>query len=202
MNLIKRAWDIIIGEDMDTEEIESLLDGAEETDRLEFKQAMNWDRGTFVKDILAMANVQDGGRIVVGVEDETFKRQGMTDEQVASYKIDDMRDQIAPFADPFVVFKVNAVSDKQGLKYIIIEVTPFDEFPVVCKKDGYDVKCGIIYFRSRAQKPQSARVSSSSDMREIIDRSVIRRMRAMMALGYTASVARSTYDFDGELGGL
>lgn len=54
---------------MNTAELEALITGAEETDVLEFKGAMSWDRNTFVKDILAMANVIDGGRIVVGVED-------------------------------------------------------------------------------------------------------------------------------------
>lgn len=187
---------------MDINEIESLLDGAEETDRLEFKQAMDWDRKTFVKDILAMANVQDGGRIIIGVKDETFERQGMTDEQIATYKIDDMRDQIAPFADPHVVFRAIEVKDRQNLRYIVIDVSPFDEFPVICKRDSDDVKCGVIYFRSRAQKPQSARISSSNDMREIVDRSVIRRMRTMMSLGYTAATEQPKHDFDDELGGL
>ncbi len=59
---------------MTTEELEELLEGAEETDALEFKQAMNWDDG-LVKDILAMANIEDGGRIVVGIDDGTFARQ-------------------------------------------------------------------------------------------------------------------------------
>jgi predicted HTH transcriptional regulator len=186
---------------METEELESLLDGAEETDRLEFKQAMDWNRNTLVKDILAMANVQDGGRIVIGVIDETFQREGMTEKQIETYKIDDMRDQIAPFADPLVEFRVRIAKDREGLMYVIIDVSPFDEFPVICRRDGSDVQCGTVYFRSRAQKPQSARVSNSSDMREIIDRSVIRSMRAKTRLGFTVS-QDAEYDFDAELGGL
>ena len=100
---------------MGTEDIEALLTGAEETDVLEFKSAVPWDRNMFVKDILAMANVIDGGRIVVGVEDGTFRRLGLTPEQVATYRIDEMRDGMAPFADPRVVFRMDTVADASGL---------------------------------------------------------------------------------------
>ena len=186
---------------MTTEEIEALLDGGEETDRIEFKQAMNWDRNTFVKDILAMANVQDGGRIIIGVEDESFKRQGVSVAQIETYKIDTMRDQIAPFADPQVIFKVHQPVDRTGLRYVVIDVSPFDEFPVICKRDGADVNVGTIYFRSRAQKPQSARVSNHSDLRDIVERSIARRMQKLRQLGF-ASPQAEKYDYDKELGGL
>ncbi len=186
---------------MTTDEIEALLDGAEETDRLEFKAAMPWNKNQLVKDILAMANVQDGGRIVIGVEDETFKREGMSEEQAESYKIDDMRDQIAPFADPKVIFKTHSATDRNGLRYVVIDIAPFDDQPVICKRDGADVHAGTIYFRSQAQKPQSARVSNASDMREIVDRAVVGAMRRQQRLGFTVSAAKA-YDYDEELGGL
>ena len=107
---------------MDIKEVETLLVGAEQTDTLEFKAAVRWDRNLFVKDILALANVIDGGRIVVGVEDGTFARQGLTPEQEASFHNDTMRDAIAPFADPRVLFRSEAVEDAQGLRYVIIDV--------------------------------------------------------------------------------
>lgn len=186
---------------METEELEALLDGAEETDRIEFKAAINWNRNGLVKDILAMANIQDGGRIVIGVEDETFARQGMTAEQIATFVLDDMRDQIAPFADPRVVFKIFTPTDRDGRRYVVIDVSPFDEFPVICKRDGTDVQAGTIYYRSRAQKPQSARVSSYTDLRDIIEISVARRMQRMQRMGFVAAVGQQ-YDYEAELGGL
>src|SRR5260221_1522431 len=103
-------WSCVV----DTEALETLLAGAEETDSLEFKGAMPWDRNTLAKDILALANVIDGGRIIVGVEDETFQRQGLTEEQAQTYNIDHMRDGIAPFADPRVVFRCAIVSCTPG----------------------------------------------------------------------------------------
>lgn len=126
---------------MDIKEVEALLAGAEETDTLEFKAAVSWDRNLFVKDILALANVIDGGRIVVGVEDGTFARQGLTPEQVASFNNDIMRDAIAPFADPRVLFRSEAVEDAQGLRYIIIDVSPFVNGGRIPGHDG-GVKAG------------------------------------------------------------
>jgi predicted HTH transcriptional regulator len=186
---------------MTTDEIEALLDGAEETDRLEFKGAMSWNKNQLVKDILGMANVQDGGRIVFGVKDETFQREGMSNDQIGTFKIDDMRDQIAPYADPRVVFRVHSATDRDGLSYIVIDVAPFDDQPVICKRDGADVQAGVIYFRSQAQKPQSARVSNASDMREIVDRAVVGAMRRQQKLGFTVN-AEQQYDYNDELGDL
>lgn len=186
---------------MDTQALESLLDGAEETDTLEFKGAMAWDRNTLVKDILAMANTLDGGRIVIGVEDGTYRRQGLSDDQIATYDFEQMRDQIAPFADPLVVFRSEIVSDRDGLRYAVIEVSSFEVIPVICKRDGADVQEGTIYFRSRTRRPQSARVQNSSDMREIVESSVARSMRRLTRMGFVAE-QQDRYDYDAELGGL
>lgn len=187
---------------MTTEELEALLDGAEETDRLEFKQAMPWDKHSLVKDILAMSNVQDGGRIVIGIEDETLARQGVSQEHLGTYVPDQMRDQVAEYADPEVVFSVRVPADHNGRRFVVIEVTGFDAMPVICKRDGPDVTKGTIYFRSPAQKPQSARVSNSTDMRRLIERSIAKRWAQLQQIGFAAAPAAPAYDYDAELGGL
>lgn len=186
---------------MNTQEIEALLTGAEETDTLEFKRAVAWDRNLFVKDILAMANVIDGGRIVVGVEDKTFERQGLTDGQMASYIIDQMRDGIAPFADPRAVFRIEKAVDAAGLNYIIIEVSPFEDVPVICHKDGADVRAGTIYFRSRTRRPESAAIASSADMRDMIERAAALSLRRLNRIGFAPKVEVGP-DYDAELEGL
>lgn len=160
-------------------DIDSLLEGAEETDVLEFKAAMPWSTG-LIKDILAMANLQDGGRIVIGIEDETYVRQGMTDAQIATYNPDIMRDQVTPFADPFVEFTTSVTADRHGLNYVVIVVSPFREIPVICKRDGgpkNELQAGSIYYRSPVRRPQSARVSSSSDMRSIVEVAAARQLQ-------------------------
>lgn len=186
---------------MNTEDIETLLTGAEETDALEFKGAVSWDRSLFVKDILAMANVIDGGRIVVGVEDGTFAKIGLSPEQIASYKIDEMRDGIAPFADPRVVFRMEAVADSAGLQFVVIEVSPFEDVPVICRRDGADVRAGVVYFRSRSRRPESAAVSNSSDMRDLVERSAALSARRLRRIGFVPELEPGP-DYEAELGGL
>ncbi|HEY1607557.1 MAG TPA: ATP-binding protein [Allosphingosinicella sp.] len=186
---------------MDTQELEALLTGAEETDTLEFKGAVAWDRSLFVKDILAMANVIDGGRIVVGVEDKNFERAGLTDEQLASYTIDQMRDGIAPFADPRVVFRIEKVSDTAERNYVVIEVSPFEDVPVICHRDGADVTAGTIYFRSRTRRPESAPIASSADMRDMVERAAALSLRRLRRIGFVPE-GEAGPDYDAELGGL
>lgn len=186
---------------MDVQEVEALLTGAQETDTLEFKAAVSWDRNLFVKDILALANVIDGGRIVVGVEDGTFARQGLTPEQEETFNNDTMRDAIAPFADPRVLFRSEAVEDAQGLRYIIIDVSPFDDVPVICHRDGADVRAGTIYFRSRTRRPASAPISNSSDMRDLVERAAALSTLRLHRIGFEP-LTQPGPDYDAQLGGL
>jgi predicted HTH transcriptional regulator len=186
---------------MTPDRLELLLEGRQETDAVEFKAAIPWDKSTFVKDILALANIVDGGSIIVGVENGTFVRQGVGDELIATYDIDEMRDQIAPFADPRVMFTRSVIADTRGLKYVVIEVSSFEEIPVICARDGADVNRGVIYYRSRSRRPESARVSTSADMRDIIEASIARRSRQLRRIGFVPEPGEQ-YDFDAELGGL
>jgi predicted HTH transcriptional regulator len=186
---------------LQTEELEVLLDGAEETPSLEFKGPMNWSAPSIAKDILAMANIQDGGRIIFGVEDGTFKRIGLSQEQINTFIIDTMKDQIAEYADPYVSFGVTIASDRNGLRYAVLTVSPFDEFPVICKRENADVQRGTIYCRPPNQKAQSARVSNSNDMREIVELAVVRRMRRLQRLGFAVPESDMAA-LDEELGGL
>ena len=186
---------------MNTEDLESLLSGAQETPQLDFKAPMEWDVKKFAKDILAMANNQDGGAIVIGVDDGTFTRRGTTTAQIASYNPDTMRDQMGEYADPFVQFSVSFPEDEQQRKYVVIEVSTFEDLPVICRKDGQDTDKGSIYCRSKTQKPQSARVSNSTDMRDIVDLAVARRMRKLRRLGLIAE-SQGTDILDQELEGL
>lgn len=186
---------------MSPDALESFIAGARETDSVEFKGAIAWDKNIFVKDILALANAIDGGSIIVGVEDATFVRQGLSAEQAATYDYDIMRDQIDPYADPRVIFSKQILQDAGGLDYAVIEITPFEELPVICARDGADVKAGTIYFRSRSRRPESARVAKAEDMREIIETSISRRWRNMRRLGF-AGEPQGQNALDNELGGL
>ena len=199
---------------MNTEELELHIQGEAESPTLDFKAAMTWDVGSFAKDILAFSNVQDGGIIIVGIEDKTFKRQGIDAVQRSSYNIDIMRDQMAPFADPHVNFSVDFPTDKDGKQYACIRIEPFTEIPVLCRKDSLDTRAGVVYYRNRNRRVESAAVSNSYDMREMIEVATVRMMRNKQRAGFSVvdematmqseeeEVARTRTHLDKELGGL
>lgn len=142
-------------------------------------------------------------KIVIGIEDKTLKRVGLTDEQIKSFDSDLIKDQIAPYADPAVRLRVHKIADSAGLRFVVIDVQEFEEIPIICRKDCTDVKKGDLYFRSPSQKPQSARVSEASDLRNILDRATVKRMKTLRDMGLTVNKLGSMQDFlDDELGGL
>ncbi|HUC87831.1 MAG TPA: ATP-binding protein [Candidatus Binatia bacterium] len=188
---------------MELSDFEQLVEGAAESQSLDFKGPCNWDVKALAKDILAFSNVQDGGYIVIGFDDKTFKRVGLTKEQAESFDQETMQDQMANYADPFVTFSVsNNIVDAAGLRFVIIRVTEFSEVPVVCKTDSGDVHHGRVYYRSRRRRPESEAVSNSFDMRDILDRAAVKMMAKRRAQGYTAETVERKNFYDEELGGL
>jgi predicted HTH transcriptional regulator len=186
---------------MTADELEALLEGQAETQSLEFKAGCNWEVTKLAKDILALSNVQDGGFIIIGVEDGTFVRQGVTPEQKNTFNVDIMRDQMAAYADPHVNFSVLYPMDRQGTEYVVIKVSQFDEVPVICRRDSNDTRAGVIYYRNRNRRMESAPVSNSYDLRDIIQLATVRMMQKMRTFGFEAAPTGSDR-FDDELGGL
>jgi len=171
---------------MTNEQFLSYLKGKEETQRVEFKSACIWDEKTFAKDILAMSNVQNGGYIIIGVDDSTFKPTGINSEIKNSYNIDIMKDQMTKYADPHVDFSIMTFQDESGKEYIVIKINQFEEIPVICRRDNpsAQVTKGKIYYRNRDRRVESASVSNSYDMRNIIELAIIRMFNRKKELGY------------------
>jgi len=161
---------------MDTETLEGILEAGRESQTIDFKESCSWNAKSMVKDFLAMVNVQYGGKIIIGVREteKGYIRQGVTEKHKKTFKIDVMLDQVAPYADPHIIFSVSFPKDNNGIKYVVIEIDSFQSIPVICKKDSYETKRGGIYYRNRNRRPESALVSNAHDMRDIIEVAVIR----------------------------
>ncbi|HTW90275.1 MAG TPA: ATP-binding protein [bacterium] len=189
---------------MNSRELERILEGGVETQHVDFKAPIEWNVLTFVRHILALSNVQDGGFLIVGVEQDArghFVRKGVTPDQSASYVLDEMRDQISPFADPHVSFRVDCVKDAGGLEYVVIEVLPFDEVPVICCKESAKTHVGSIYYRTRDRRVESAPISNSNDMRDVVERAAIRSWHRLQGLGLAVEPSAKKM-LDDELEGL
>ncbi len=181
---------------MNVGEFESLVEGAEESQSLDFKGPCSWDVKSLAKDILAFSNVQDGGHLIIGFDDKTFKRVGLSDEQAETFDQEKMQDQMAKFSDPFVTFSVsNNIIDSNCLRFVVIKVYEFSETPVICKADNADVCQGKMYYRSRRRRPESESVSNSYDLRDILDRATVKLMAKRQSQGYSTAAATDQESF-------
>ena len=156
---------------------------------------------------LAFSNVIDGGRIVVGIEqqeDGGFNPKGMTDEHLATWNFDEIASYASEFADPFVEFSLErAAIDSRT--FLFVTISEFKEIPVICKKDGpARLRRGAIYTRTH-RMPESAEIPSQTELREILDMAIEKRLKAFLRtashVGLTMSTGLSdTERFDQQLG--
>lgn len=182
---------------MHTKELEELLEAGRETQTLDFKESCVWDVKCFAKDILAFSNVADGGHIVIGMKENNdgfYTRKGVTKTHGKTYKVDTMRDQMTAFADPHVDFSVHFPNDTKNTLFIVIKVHPFEEIPVICRKDSADTKLATIYYRNRNRRVESAPVSNANDMRAIVRQAAQRLMQKLGEEGFTTTPAKTVDD--------
>jgi predicted HTH transcriptional regulator len=140
----------------------------------EYKAPMPWTddltKAKITRAILAMSNTIDGGVIIVGMrelEDKTYDPVGLSKADASTFNHDTIADYLKEYADPYAQFTVESI-ECGGKEFVCIQVTAFDDYPVICKKNGRDLEKGRIYVRSRT-KNESAPVSSYAEMREVID---------------------------------
>jgi predicted HTH transcriptional regulator len=182
--------------------LELIYHGREERN-LEYKRSMNWEDPTtkakVSKSAMAMANLPDGGSIVIGVEKqgEHYDPKGMEPAHVESFKQDDVTEYInEKFADPYVELKVTSVTDNDR-QFLVIQVEEFNQLPIVCKNDGLEgLKRGALFMRSRV-KYETIPVRSETEMREILDLAVdkeVRQLRRRGLLSYSEVTAMSEAD--------
>jgi predicted HTH transcriptional regulator len=189
---------------MTTKELEELLEGGIETPHLDYKGPCVWDI-TFVKDILAMANIEGGGRIIIGVAEKGvgYERVGITEKEAATFDYDIMRDQFASFASPHVTFSLAFPRDRNDLQFAVITVDEFDETPVICIKanEKAGTKAPVIYYRNTDRRVESGPISNYHDLRNLLERSTIKIRAHWKQIGLSAT-DNINKALDDELGNL
>ena len=168
------------------DDITNLILWPREERNLEFKCSMNWNeaptKAKLTKSVLAMANLRDGGHIVLGVErqpDDSYVPVGMKQDDLDSFVQDNLSAHFSEYADPYI--EVNLLKHMIDARpFCILRVNEFAELPVVCKKDGAEkLRRGATYVRSR-RIPETVEVPSQVEMREILDLAVEKRSRGFV----------------------
>ena len=162
---------------MSEKEIADLIRYPNEERYLEFKGPVSWNsdiRAKITKSIIALANLKDGGWIVIGKEeqsDRSFRLIGLTQQQCDSFDSDHIHAFVYEQAEPPVNFQIFK-REFENKNFVIIRVKEFDEIPVICKKGhGEIIHAGKIYVRSKG-KPESIAIPSDAEMRELIENAI------------------------------
>ena len=137
--------------------LEIVYHGREERN-LEYKQSISWQesatKAKIAKSAMAMANLPDGGAIVVGVKKigEIYDPVGMEQSHIESFKQDEVMEYVNDkFADPYIELSVTPVS-RDNSHFLVIQVHEFGQLPVICKNNGLEnLKRGALYTRSRTK---------------------------------------------------
>lgn len=170
------------------EELAALLEFGREQLGVEFKGAGSRTDKAFlskvVRAVLGMANRQDGGRVIVGVEENLTTREiiptGLSAAELKTWTQDDLGNSLATYADPYVTFDLEQVVHERK-NFIVINVSEFEEVPILCKRSYQDtLKDGACYVRSR-RKPETVEVSSHTDMRELLELAINKGVRRFLA---------------------
>ena len=193
---------------MTPDDARALIQAKREDRSREFKESFPWRReaagetmARVSKTILAMSNLRDGGRIVVGVAEPVqgstdWRPVGVDPDHLGTFSFDTVADFVRKYAEPYARFDLDIV-ELGSAKYVVIAVEGFDEVPVVCKVSyGHILAEGAVYVRPRSGRPRSEPVSNYADMRELLDLAVERGIRRFLR---AQTVARAAQQVDEQL---
>lgn len=182
------------------EEFIALVTAPSERRNLEFKPGghrSGYHLAQVARAALAMANLRDGGVIILGVEEPTpgvFVPQGIADTVLASWSNnDDVVSTLTAYADP--AFSIERdTHDFEGRQYVVIQVREFDTVPILCKKGYKDpneqktvLQTGWCYIRG-TRKPESIPVQSLAEMRELFDLATEKGVRRFISQARAAGL--------------
>jgi len=192
----------------DTTQLKQYLEGGIETVSLDFKGSHPLDKPALqelVKDIFAMANTRNGGAIIVGVDeiDGRFQNNGVETAHLALFKADELKDLVGRCASSVVAFS-SKIIDLDGKTYILIQVTEFEEFPVICSCDQNKpaqlngkphtvsvFRPGDIFIRTQESRPATRLVQTHIETKELIELAVDKASRRLRERGWVPTGAQS-----------
>jgi predicted HTH transcriptional regulator len=184
---------------LDQAEIEAVLEGGHELQAFEAKGAGPATNSHLLakvaKGAMGLGNIQDGGHIVIGIDDKKLRdmRPGLEPNDLATWlDFDSVSAKMAVYSAPPIKFHIEAVTLSNGVTVAVMEVAEFSDDPHICVKqyDGAMVR-GRIYVRTRS-KPETAPIESPAELRELLDLATDKRLRALVNRLGRAGVPLST----------
>jgi hypothetical protein len=180
--------DRVIGglQEIPESDIEAMIRRKTETANVDYKEGFEWKKENrdkqceLVKDMMAMANIRDGGRIVFGVEDASYDLVGVTNAILESLDQTKIGQTLYGKSTPKVSFEVQKTKVDE-LHVVIIRVYEFDDVPIICTdtirslKNSNEVilRKGAVYIRTPDARTEE--ISSDQEMRELLGRAMLKK---------------------------
>ena len=170
------------------------LSRCQEQPWLDFKESQPWDvlRWRLLKTIMGMANLRDGGLILIGVaEDGTaWKLTGIVPAHLATFDYDDIIDQLNKYASPQVNVDVVVHDHDDGNRYLAFHVHQFNDSPVVCRKNTPEevrpkdrLAAADFYVRPTTGVPRTEKVMDAARLHDLLELAAEFRARRMLEVG-------------------
>jgi hypothetical protein len=170
------------------------LSRCQEQPWLDFKESQPWLvlRWRLLKTIMAMANLRDGGLILVGVAENgnSWEMTGITSDHLIAFDYDDITDQLSKYASPQVVVDIVIHDHEDGNRYLAFHIHQFKDSPVVCRNNSPDdvkpkdrLSAGDIYVRPTSGKPRTEKVTDASRLHDLLELAAEFRARKMLEIG-------------------
>ncbi|HZO39047.1 MAG TPA: ATP-binding protein [Methylomirabilota bacterium] len=171
---------------MTDDEVRRLLALKSEGPNLDYKVGFEWSKPNrdlkyeLVRDLIALANTKDGGRVVFGVRDADLEFVGVSAEIFESIDpsgvVGMLHDNAAPKVQCAVYKRVI-----DGKRVVVFDVAEFEDTPIICtnaisSQDGSKrliLRQSAIYIRTGAGTIEE--ISAPDDMRSLIERAVRRK---------------------------
>lgn len=160
-------------------------EGFEEARNLEFKRGGRWNdiKYPVARAVLAMSNLEGGGQIVVGIDEDKSgedRLAGMDGEDSATFRADEVSEFVNRYADPHVQIQLQKISEA-GRHFVVLGVPEFSYQPILCKKslDAADKKYledGRLYYRPRGKVESTAKLTHN-DVRELLGMAVVKHYK-------------------------
>ena len=193
------------------ERVVNALDRCQESQGIDFKESANWEslKWTITCTALAMANLRDGGIIVIGASEreQTWKLTGIELDHLKTFNVDVIVDFINKYASPNVDVDIVKVKHENGADLLAIQIREFNDTPIVCKKNGPEGKKiieGGVYIRPPGI-PKTTRVMKASQMHDLLELAAEKRARRILEVSQRIGIEprpTAKEHFDEELEGL
>jgi predicted HTH transcriptional regulator len=180
----------------------------QESRNVEFKESGSWDQLQYkiVQAALGMANLRDGGIIIIGVSERggNWSIDGVEEEHLATYDEDELNDFVNRYASPPLRLELVTIQYRE-IRLLVIRVPEFDLSPVVCTRNGPDstIRAASFYVRPMG-KPQTTRPVDASQLQDLLDLAAEKRARRLVEAAQRIGMRQPARDlgFDDELEGL